>query len=1197
MKNKRIFLVFLASLLLLAVTVCWEYVFDRQDEDVWVRRFEKRLHAKELQADKLLFSLTDSSEIEQYDKDEDLVFVGFKDGQLTFWTDEIIGEEGLYTKISGTGNFVRINNVFYEVRRGTPGNTEFYGLIRIKDDYPYNSPSVKNEFAGFFRIGEENADNIQVNRFATESERVVRDKGGNQLFYILHTKDYKDRSANYFLLALYLLFFFSLFYVYDRLLAQARSLKEQFICIGGFILFLILLRFLLVYYRVPDSLFRLYLFDNITTADTFVMSVGDILMSAFCVCQVLYISFTNIKINYQGERLKRYRYVFVCGFVLLVGLYLSFLNFGVNSLVEHTDVHLNIARIIYVGAPSILAFVAIILIGIGLIVIIDSSAVFFKNFLSLWFVVRIVSVIMLLLAVFSWVFDLYTTFWDCVFWLGLYLLILVNRYIVPKDVQRSMFMISMFLLSAYIVVLAKKTEQYRELTQRLEYATELIEERDYSFEQKLERISEQIQESEVIADLIAENDKEMLQSCLTSDMLDMTGYNYSSDILLCYEKDSISPGTGERAEECAPYFNLLIIDKGIRIGQSNFYSVSEFDGQISYIGKFVSGKGILFLRFDSVRDSEGGGYSEILSRKPDRTEDIVYSYSYAKYKDGELVFSSGEFNYYRFFGAFGLYSENIDIVEKDNYSHMLIPVEGGGMLVISLHDAFFSLYFMNVLYVFFVCILIASYGLFFSLNHSFNFRRGTLKSRIKNSFVSLIFILFVILTAMSIYLNTRSFEERHNAKASEYLKFINKELENLDCVDVQKCPAINDILARIAQVLKVDVNIYSGQGILVATSRPEIFNAGFDGYLLNPRALKKIMKEGGMSYVEQEKVCELGYMGAYMPLVLKNGDTYVLNVPYFTQNDELNLDTIIMVVIAINIAIVVMVLAFVLSGIVAERVTKPLQMLNDKLKQMRFGGKNEKIAYNNRDEVGALVKEYNNMVEKLDESIEKLARSERENAWREMARQIAHEIKNPLTPMKLNIQFMQRSLLIENPDEFRKRFKDISGVLIEQIDNMASIASAFSDFAKMPVANCEVFDISEMLANCSKLFEKNIGRIYNDIEPGITVNADREQIQRVFVNVLKNAEQSIPEDRQGIIHLIVKREQFRVVIRIRDNGVGIPDDLKHKIFEPNFTTKSGGTGLGLAISRKIVESMGGTIDFVSTVNEGTEFFVYLDCVQ
>lgn len=199
--------------------------------------------------------------------------------------------------------------------------------------------------------------------------------------------------------------------------------------------------------------------------------------------------------------------------------------------------------------------------------------------------------------------------------------------------------------------------------------------------------------------------------------------------------------------------------------------------------------------------------------------------------------------------------------------------------------------------------------------------------------------------------------------------------------------------------------------------------------------------------------------------------------------------------------------------------------------------------------------------------------------------------------MKLNIQFMQRSLLVENPDEFRKRFKDISGVLIEQIDNMASIASAFSDFAKMPVANCEIFDISEMLANCSKLFEKNIGRIYNDIEPGITVNADREQIQRVFVNVLKNAEQSIPEDRQGIIHLIVKKEQNRVVIRIRDNGVGIPDDLKHKIFEPNFTTKSGGTGLGLAISRKIVESMGGTIDFVSTVDEGTEFFVYLDCVQ
>ena len=181
----------------------------------------------------------------------------------------------------------------------------------------------------------------------------------------------------------------------------------------------------------------------------------------------------------------------------------------------------------------------------------------------------------------------------------------------------------------------------------------------------------------------------------------------------------------------------------------------------------------------------------------------------------------------------------------------------------------------------------------------------------------------------------------------------------------------------------------------------------------------------------------------YMPLMLDNGKTYILNIPYFAQNDELNLDIIIMVVITVNIAIVMMVLAFILSGVVAERVTKPLQMLNDKLKMMRIGGKNEKITYHQKDEVGMLVREYNNMVDKLEESIEQLARSERENAWREMARQIAHEIKNPLTPMKLNIQFMLRSLQMEDNERFKQRFQEVSKMLMEQIDNMAHIVFGF----------------------------------------------------------------------------------------------------------------------------------------------------------
>ena len=167
-------------------------------------------------------------------------------------------------------------------------------------------------------------------------------------------------------------------------------------------------------------------------------------------------------------------------------------------------------------------------------------------------------------------------------------------------------------------------------------------------------------------------------------------------------------------------------------------------------------------------------------------------------------------------------------------------------------------------------------------------------------------------------------------------------------------------------------------------------------------------------------------------------------------------------------------------------------------------------------------------------------------------------------------------------------------MLIEQIDNMASIASAFSDFAKMPIASLEEFDLSELLKNCVMLFKNNIDSLKCQIEPGLRGVADKEQIRRVFINILKNAEQSIPEDRKGEVFVVARRVDGRIEVRIKDNGCGIPEELRARIFEPNFTTKSSGTGLGLAISNKIVESMGGTIDFTSEIGVGSEFVVTLN---
>ena len=764
------------------------------------------------------------------------------------------------------------------------------------------------------------------------------------------------------------------------------------------------------------------------------------------------------------------------------------------------------------------------------------------------------------------------------------MMVTINKYLLKRDIQRSVYMLGIFLLSVYIVMITKKYERYKEQRQRLEYATELIEERDYNFEKYLVKLNHAICSSDVLPFWTELGNDVQAEMFLRTNLMDLKGYNYYSGINFCRNNDRL-----------ALAYNKIIQSSGYRLEQTNFYAIRVFDGLVTYIGRFHLGDVDLFLRFDAEKDEGRIGYPQILSRKSGIENDPVYTYSYAKYLKGKLVSSSGEFVYGKKLKHWGdIKGTGVLMVDKDHYSHMLIAVDDYNTLIISLPERMFALYYMNALYAFLVCMLIASYGLFFNFNTSPAFGKGTLKTRIKNSVISLIFLLLLLLTTLSIFINTKSFEGRHKAKAIEFLKYVNRELEQLDCVDCAQSPDIINILSNMSELLMIDINIYSLDGELVATSRPDIFELDFRGSLINPRALQAINKQGATSYIEREDICELNYMAAYMPLVLDNGRTYILNVPYFAQNDELNMDIVIMIVITVNIAIIMMVVAFVLSGLLAERVTKPLKLVNDKLRKMRIGGKNEKIAYKDKDELGILVQEYNNMVDKLEDSISQLARSERESAWREMARQIAHEIKNPLTPMKLNIQFMLRSLQMEDTEKFKQRFKELSAMLMEQIDNMAATASTFSDFAKMSVTHNEVLKLDEVLKNCTLLFENTIDEIHNEVEPDLYVYADREQMRRVIVNLLKNAEQSIPADRQGEVRVTLKSLGDQVEIRIKDNGCGIPEDICKKIFEPNFTTKSSGSGLGLAICRRIIENFGGEIGFTTELDVGTEFYIIMN---
>jgi two-component system, NtrC family, nitrogen regulation sensor histidine kinase NtrY len=284
--------------------------------------------------------------------------------------------------------------------------------------------------------------------------------------------------------------------------------------------------------------------------------------------------------------------------------------------------------------------------------------------------------------------------------------------------------------------------------------------------------------------------------------------------------------------------------------------------------------------------------------------------------------------------------------------------------------------------------------------------------------------------------------------------------------------------------------------------------------------------------------------------------------------------------------------------IITNRITRSFSLIGDKMKEIRLGRENEEITWPRNDEIGELVKQYNKMVRQLEQSANALAKSEREGAWREMARQVAHEIKNPLTPMKLSIQYLQKAVSSNLPN-VKELTTNVANTLVEQIDHLSKISSDFARFANIAHTKAEIFDLHHVLEGLKGLHAANnrVEFTWQKLSEPVMIRADRTHMNRLFTNLITNAIEACTVKEKCIIRISEEIREGRVLVMLQDNGEGIPEEMQEKIFTPNFTTKSSGTGLGLAMSRSIVEQAGGTIWFETVQGVGTTFFVELPLVQ
>jgi nitrogen fixation/metabolism regulation signal transduction histidine kinase len=351
--------------------------------------------------------------------------------------------------------------------------------------------------------------------------------------------------------------------------------------------------------------------------------------------------------------------------------------------------------------------------------------------------------------------------------------------------------------------------------------------------------------------------------------------------------------------------------------------------------------------------------------------------------------------------------------------------------------------------------------------------------------------------------------------------------------------------------------------------------------------------------VQEENMSSLNYLSIYAAVRNETGSVYAyLNIPYFLSQVDLNQEISNFLVTIINLNAFIFLIAGTIALFITNKITRSFSVIGDKMKEISVGRNNEEIVWNRNDEIGELVKQYNKMVRQLEQSAGALAKSEREGAWREMARQVAHEIKNPLTPMKLSIQYLQKAIN-SNQANVKQLTSNVANTLVEQIDHLSKIAADFARFANIGNTHLEIFDLHDVLENLTDLFQANpnVDFVWNKSNEEIIIKADKTHMNRLFTNLITNAIEACNGNGHCVVEIDERLEDSKAVIEIQDNGEGIAPEMQPKIFTPNFTTKTSGTGLGLAMCKSIVEQSGGSIWFETEQGRGTTFYVALPVIE
>ena len=1229
MKEKFFKIQFLVyAIILFAAASVWEsYLSGLKTYDINPVRVADVLHAKESRTDSIMAkvrSIVESGNgivnensiyvlnenLEDLEKEGISIFV-FENDTLRYWSDNHTPINKLYSKSGINNRIARLSNGWYEIRTVAKKQTTYVGLILLKNEYSIENKYLSKSYIPEFHI----SPTFKLSPITLSYGVDIQDKEGKYIFTLVPLNELDNDTVPYtavgvlFLLSLLSLMLFMLDYIDQMMLSKGKSIK-----IISLILGVTVARIVTMIFKLPPNVYALDFFDPVYFhGGFFYPTFGDFLINAVIMLFLTMAVFKLADYVELGKRIKSWtEFTRGCFFfaVAAIGIYsVVVFHAALESLIADSEISFQLNNVFVLDVFSLAGVVIFAFVFASLIygIVKITSYVSLNDAKNLRKAIIIIAASGVTAALLSCLSD-YTflsatigyvaiiVFWSC----------LMHYRNATESVYRYMFMVflSAVLSSVVITKIAEQKQQHLSEEQLML----AVDEHDKIAESLLQDFTTEISGDALISDYLAADVKNGRRVYEYLQRWHFNGYwnkyNLSVKVFEAIQGVPFIEMQNETAETIAKY--------GSEIPASDFYFVDNPDGGISYFGQLRAFVGdtpyYIIITLDNKPVPQDFGYPELLVNG-DMTPSLLEDCNYAKYRNGRKTKQHGSFVYDLGDEVFAQQLNNsgdsIAVFALDNYVHTVYK-DKSDIVVISRPEKNIWDYVVSFAYIFVAYTLLMLIYIIAKVisENRFDEYRSQLKIKLISLVCTILVLAFVLVCAAIAYFNWNKFYTDTNTEINDKIKSVYMHIEQaygdsasfVSARNPEFNTALDEYLAKTAHVFYCDVNIYGADGELQGSSRPEIFKKGLLSTQINGNALKSLVFNTKANYIQDENIGKLSYKSAYIPFYNSHDKlTGYINLPYFSKSDDMERELSTMIVSLVNLFVVFMLLSILIAVLLSERMVHPIRMIQNMIEKVELGKKHEKIEYKRKDEIGQLVNEYNTMVEKLEESAALLAKSERESAWREMAKQIAHEIKNPLTPMKLSIQFLIRSHQNHDAD-FDDKLEKVSNTLIQQIDTLSSIATGFSNFAKMPKPDESPFNVVETLSNVVQLFTNTENmEITSDLggHSNITIVADKEQISRVFVNLIKNATQAIPDGIKGKIHVSLAVADGKVTVKIKDNGCGIPDEIKGKLFTPSFTTKSSGSGLGLAMCKNIIINAKGDISFESEVGKGTTFIVTL----